>query len=75
MEFWVLVSLAVLGIAIWYRERIYGEWREARSNPRAWLKKMWRLYLVVTELMSSLEGTVVTGFPDYFGMFRGYRLV
>ena len=42
MEFWVLVSLAVLGIAIWYRERIYGEWREARSNPRAWLKKMWK---------------------------------
>ncbi len=42
MSFWMVMLLAGVALVIFFRERIVSEWEEARSDWKAWFKRMWR---------------------------------
>ena len=42
MEMWIIGSLALLGVVILFRERIFAEWQLAQSDWRKWFKRVWK---------------------------------
>ncbi len=42
MQVWILGSLALLAAVILFREQLYVEWQAVHSNPKRWLKRMWK---------------------------------
>ena len=64
MQVWILGSLALLAAVILFRGRIRTEWQAVHSNPKRWIKRMWKEWgepFLIAALIAIVVRTFLVG--------------
>ena len=64
MQIWIFGSLALLAAIILFRERLYAEWQSILSDPKRWVKRMWKEWgepFLIAALIAIVVRTFLVG--------------